>query len=145
MTDAVGIVIEYINEAVQKSDIMGLSVCRTSDFENSVGFPLITVEDIGNSEITTFSPLYETEVLSSCGLQFNVFANAMSINDKIYSAKEVCRAIVNLIDKLMHALPSKNTDIKSCVRSGTQEPMPIDTDMTSFRGVIRFTCTAKYN
>ena len=120
MVDIVEILIEHINNKVDEFGIEGLSVCRVTEFDENTTFPLITVEDLGNSEMTQYSPLYEREVLSSCGVQFNVFSNPMNISNEIYSAKRVCSIIMNKIDNIMRETPFTIDEISSCVRNSTR-------------------------
>lgn len=145
MTDKIiNFLIEYLTQKFENSEDFGdlsFHIGYGYEYSQELDCPQIAIQCINDTENSGYTT-FEDENVTSIGLQFNVYANTMSINNEIYKARGAVSKISNALKSYMNELKfgGINMNFLTLIRVGKDFSMPLDNTGAVYVSVVRFDC-----
>lgn len=140
--------IEYITKCFKEDadfSNVNFNVVEAYDYNVDLDCPQIAIQFLDNTENEQYSTFISEEV-SDFGIQFNIYAENMEINDIVYTAKKCSTMIAEKLKIFINDIKFKrlNTNIVRLLRVGYDYRVPLDNTGQVYTNVIRYDCQIIY-
>ena len=115
-------------EQTEISDFVGITVKEAYEKVPKVQYPLITIEEIDNSEDTRYSSNLGEE-FSSMGFQINIYIRDIPT----MQSSEAMKMLANEVNKVLG-------EQMRMVRLASSPPLPLPADTTILQYSMRYSC-----
>lgn len=121
------------------------NVVEAYDYNEDLTCPQIAIQILSNSENEQYTS-FEAENVSNFGIQLDVFAETMQLDDVIYEPSKASTLIADRLKIYMNDIKFKrlNTNIVRLVRNGLDFRTPLDETGGVYANVIRYDCQTVY-